>query len=368
MSGHSSASVSVNGDEGKAGLWSIGRRPKASGGRTVTQGLGDECAGDGGRDDRPDRRRPADHQRLHRPVRGDDRRGSPPSRGERLASLHAPGPSSRSIAWPSSTSTPRPRRRGPPPGPPPRSTGPMSATAATSSRSARGPSPSTPSCSRRSSKANRSTSPSWRWPPPTIAPEPTSGKLSSDADDLTIRCHRLPKVIQSVRDWSPEVYLVGFKLLSNAPEAELIRQAREACRVEPGRPDRRQRPVHGPGRPPHDPPRPPRPADRDLRPGRLDRRAAGRPGLRLGGGPAVGEPRPGLRLRPSRIRGLTGLRKRGPSPRRGTLLRGASGLVYHLSPIPIMLRIQRFPSAILEIHRSSLPQASPPVPLSTGVS
>lgn len=63
------------------------------------------------------------------------------------------------------------------------------------------------------------------------APEPTSGKLSSEAEDLTIRCQRLPKVIQSVRDWSPEVYLVGFKLLSNAPESELIRQAREACRV-----------------------------------------------------------------------------------------------------------------------------------------
>ena len=46
---------------------------------------------------------------------------------------------------------------------------------------------------------------------------------------MTIHCHRQPKVIQSVRDWSPELYLVGFKLLSNAPTAELIRQAEEAC-------------------------------------------------------------------------------------------------------------------------------------------
>jgi phosphopantothenate---cysteine ligase (CTP) len=61
------------------------------------------------------------------------------------------------------------------------------------------------------------------------APEPISGKLSSEESQLTLRCHRLPKVIQAVRDWSPEVYLVGFKLLSNAHEAELIRQAREAC-------------------------------------------------------------------------------------------------------------------------------------------
>jgi phosphopantothenate---cysteine ligase (CTP) len=61
------------------------------------------------------------------------------------------------------------------------------------------------------------------------APEPTRGKLSSDEETLTLRCLKLPKVIRSVRDWSPEAYLVGFKLLSNAPEPELIRQAREAC-------------------------------------------------------------------------------------------------------------------------------------------
>jgi len=63
------------------------------------------------------------------------------------------------------------------------------------------------------------------------APVPTSGKLSSDQDELTIHCQRLPKVIQSVRDWSPDVYLVGFKLLSNAFETDLIRQAQQACRT-----------------------------------------------------------------------------------------------------------------------------------------
>ncbi len=62
-----------------------------------------------------------------------------------------------------------------------------------------------------------------------FAPEPFAGKLSSNAKTLTIQCHRQPKVIQSVRDWSPETYLVGFKLLSNAPESELIRQAEDAC-------------------------------------------------------------------------------------------------------------------------------------------
>jgi phosphopantothenate-cysteine ligase len=62
-------------------------------------------------------------------------------------------------------------------------------------------------------------------------PEPYAGKLSSDAESLVIRCRRTPKVIRSVRDWAPSVYLVGFKLLSGAPADELIRRAEEACRV-----------------------------------------------------------------------------------------------------------------------------------------
>jgi phosphopantothenate-cysteine ligase len=64
-----------------------------------------------------------------------------------------------------------------------------------------------------------------------FAPEPFSGKLSSDSTTQIISCLRLPKVIQSVRDWSPEVYLVGFKLLSNASIAELMRQAEQATIV-----------------------------------------------------------------------------------------------------------------------------------------
>jgi phosphopantothenate-cysteine ligase len=62
-------------------------------------------------------------------------------------------------------------------------------------------------------------------------PEPITGKLDSDAEALVIRAHRTPKVIRSVRDWSPGVYLVGFKLLSRAGEAELIHQAERACRT-----------------------------------------------------------------------------------------------------------------------------------------
>jgi phosphopantothenate-cysteine ligase len=62
-------------------------------------------------------------------------------------------------------------------------------------------------------------------------PEPISGKLDSGAEALLIRAPRAPKVIRSVRDWSPGVYLVGFKLLSRSGEAELIRQAEAACRT-----------------------------------------------------------------------------------------------------------------------------------------
>ena len=54
---------------------------------------------------------------------------------------------------------------------------------------------------------------------------PVTGKISSAKSELLIRCHRTPKVIRSVRDWAPSVYLVGFKLLSRARIAELIRQA-----------------------------------------------------------------------------------------------------------------------------------------------
>jgi phosphopantothenoylcysteine synthetase/decarboxylase len=59
-----------------------------------------------------------------------------------------------------------------------------------------------------------------------FAPEPDPGKIPSETDELVLRCRRLPKVIRSVRDWAPNVYLVGFKLLSGSTEAELIDRAR----------------------------------------------------------------------------------------------------------------------------------------------
>lgn len=62
-------------------------------------------------------------------------------------------------------------------------------------------------------------------------PEPFRGKLDSQGDSLIIRASRTFKVIRSVRDWAPGVYLVGFKLLSRASEQELVRHAESACRT-----------------------------------------------------------------------------------------------------------------------------------------
>jgi phosphopantothenate---cysteine ligase (CTP) len=62
-------------------------------------------------------------------------------------------------------------------------------------------------------------------------PEPYAGKISSDAESLTVTCRRTPKVIRMVRDWSPSTYLAGFKLLSRVPVDELIRRAENACLI-----------------------------------------------------------------------------------------------------------------------------------------
>ena len=61
-------------------------------------------------------------------------------------------------------------------------------------------------------------------------PEPLPGKISSDAESLVVHCRPTPKVIRRVRDWSPSVFLVGFKLLSRVSRDELVRRAELACR------------------------------------------------------------------------------------------------------------------------------------------
>ena len=62
-------------------------------------------------------------------------------------------------------------------------------------------------------------------------PVPCAGKLSSSQEELIVRCRRTPKVIRSVRDWAPSIYLVGFKLLSRATTAELIDQAEASGQI-----------------------------------------------------------------------------------------------------------------------------------------
>lgn len=62
-------------------------------------------------------------------------------------------------------------------------------------------------------------------------PDPVPGKIDSEARSLTIRVRRTPKVIRSVRDWAPDVFLTGFKLLSRADTSTLIQAAEESCRT-----------------------------------------------------------------------------------------------------------------------------------------
>ncbi|WZO96768.1 phosphopantothenoylcysteine decarboxylase [Isosphaeraceae bacterium EP7] len=62
-------------------------------------------------------------------------------------------------------------------------------------------------------------------------PEPAEGKIRSEADSLVIRCRPTAKVIRKVRDWAPDAYIVGFKLLAGATTAELVEEARRALVV-----------------------------------------------------------------------------------------------------------------------------------------
>jgi phosphopantothenate-cysteine ligase len=62
-------------------------------------------------------------------------------------------------------------------------------------------------------------------------PEPHAGKIETPDGPYTIRCRPTPKVIRSVRDWSPNIFLVGFKLLSGATPETLIDAAHAACQT-----------------------------------------------------------------------------------------------------------------------------------------
>lgn len=53
----------------------------------------------------------------------------------------------------------------------------------------------------------------------------TDDKISSNYDNLIIKLKKTPKIISIIKDISPKTYLVGFKLLDNVREEELINTA-----------------------------------------------------------------------------------------------------------------------------------------------
>ncbi len=55
-----------------------------------------------------------------------------------------------------------------------------------------------------------------------------SGKISSDKGHLSINLVRNPKIIAEIKVWDPQVYLVGFKLLSGVTDETLIETAYKA--------------------------------------------------------------------------------------------------------------------------------------------
>jgi phosphopantothenate-cysteine ligase len=56
-------------------------------------------------------------------------------------------------------------------------------------------------------------------------PDTREGKIDSGVGPIALLCQPTPKVIREVRDWAPDIYLVGFKLLSGVSEEELAAAA-----------------------------------------------------------------------------------------------------------------------------------------------
>ena len=53
----------------------------------------------------------------------------------------------------------------------------------------------------------------------------TDSKISSNQDNLIIKLKKTPKIISIIKNISPRIYLVGFKLLDNVSEENLINTA-----------------------------------------------------------------------------------------------------------------------------------------------
>lgn len=61
------------------------------------------------------------------------------------------------------------------------------------------------------------------------APVPTPGKIPSNRESLTLDLHRVPKMIERVKDFAPDIYQVGFKLLVGSTCEELIAAAQASA-------------------------------------------------------------------------------------------------------------------------------------------
>lgn len=60
--------------------------------------------------------------------------------------------------------------------------------------------------------------------------ENKESKISSKSDYQVLFLKKTPKVISMVKDWNPTIQLIGFKLLVNVSEEELINVARDSLR------------------------------------------------------------------------------------------------------------------------------------------
>lgn len=63
-----------------------------------------------------------------------------------------------------------------------------------------------------------------------LTKENTESKISSKSDYQVLFLKKTPKVISLVKYWNPNIQLIGFKLLVNVSEDELINVARESLR------------------------------------------------------------------------------------------------------------------------------------------
>lgn len=63
-----------------------------------------------------------------------------------------------------------------------------------------------------------------------VPEETATHKVRSGEEQWTLHLKRTPKVIQRIKEWSPDVTLVGFKLEVNLEDSELLAAGRESMR------------------------------------------------------------------------------------------------------------------------------------------